>query len=579
MSIQALCRLGLLLVCVSFVLGASPALAATLSMSPATGVYSVGGTFTVSVTVNTSGAAINAADGTLSFNPRELQVVSVSRASSIFNLWTTEPTFSNGAGTVSFSGGSPTGYTGNGGTVLLITFRTLSAGSPKVTMSSGSVLAADGRGTNVLTSMGSGAYTISAVETSPTPEVIVEYVAPANTPAAPKITSETHGDQTGWSKEKTAKLNWSIPNDVIAVRTLLDESPGSIPTKVYDSPIKNITVDDLSDGVSYFHIQFKNEEGWGKVTHYRLAVDATAPTGLTVVLPTDANLANPTQKLIASTTDSAGSPIALYKVQVNGGEVFEVQNEKNLGEIVLKDLKPGRQSVMIEAYDAAGNVAVTSFTFDVESFDAPRFTDIPAVVNSGVVPVFVGTTRPNSAVTITLTSAGVQPLTFTSQSDETGSFRFIPDGKLLDGVYHLTALASDEFGAQSLQSEEVSFVVQPFGLVRIGSYLVSLLSVLMPLIALVVLSVLLLFYVVARFKRLRSRVKVESSEVVAALHQQFSRIRSVLQEHENTLIETRKTKKLTVAESSLMTDIHTVIDEAEQIVDKEATDVARLIGK
>jgi predicted Holliday junction resolvase-like endonuclease len=106
-----------------------------------------------------------------------------------------------------------------------------------------------------------------------------------------------------------------------------------------------------------------------------------------------------------------------------------------------------------------------------------------------------------------------------------------------------------------------------------------LLSVLVPLIALVVLSILLLLYVVARFKRLRSQVKVESSEVVAALHQQFSRIRSVLQEHERTLTETRKTKKLTIAEASLMTDIHTVIDEAEQIVDKEAADVARLIGK
>ncbi len=128
---------------VTLIIPAFWAEASTLSLSPATGVYTTGSTFTVRVVVNTKGAAINAADGTLSFNPKELQVVSVSRASSIFNLWTTEPTFSNSAGTISFSGGSPTGFTGAAGTVMTATFRTLGAGSPRVTMSSGSVLAAN----------------------------------------------------------------------------------------------------------------------------------------------------------------------------------------------------------------------------------------------------------------------------------------------------------------------------------------------------------------------------------------------------------------------------------------------------
>jgi hypothetical protein len=176
--------------------------ASTLSLSPATGVYTTGSTFSVRVVVNTKGAPINAADGTLTFNPKELQVVSVSRTSSIFNLWTTEPTFSNAAGTITFSGGSPTGYTGGSGTVMSVTFRTLGAGSPRVSLSSGSVLAADGRGTNVLTSMGSGAYTVSAVSENPEPEVIIEFVPPANTPAAPKISSDTHGNPDGWSKAR-----------------------------------------------------------------------------------------------------------------------------------------------------------------------------------------------------------------------------------------------------------------------------------------------------------------------------------------------------------------------------------------
>src|SRR5690606_24690928 len=112
---------------------------------------SSGARFTVNVIVNSSGQAINAADGNLTFNPRELSVVSVSRGSSIFSLWTSEPAFSNSAGTVTFSGGSPNGYTGSSGHVMSVTFQALSAGTPKVSLSGGSVLAADGRGTNVLT--------------------------------------------------------------------------------------------------------------------------------------------------------------------------------------------------------------------------------------------------------------------------------------------------------------------------------------------------------------------------------------------------------------------------------------------
>ena len=59
--------------------------AATLSLSPNTGVYTSGQTFSVSVRINTEGKPINAAEGTLSFNPSLMSVVSVAKGS-LFNL-------------------------------------------------------------------------------------------------------------------------------------------------------------------------------------------------------------------------------------------------------------------------------------------------------------------------------------------------------------------------------------------------------------------------------------------------------------------------------------------------------------
>jgi hypothetical protein len=561
---------------VTLIIPAFWAEASTLSLSPATGVYTTGSTFTVRVVVNTKGAAINAADGTLSFNPKELQVVSVSRASSIFNLWTTEPTFSNSAGTISFSGGSPTGFTGAAGTVMTATFRTLGAGSPRVTMSSGSVLAADGRGTNVLTNMGSGAYTISAISETPEPEAIVEYVPPANTPAAPKITSDTHSSPDGWSKEKTARLSWSLPSDIVTVRTLIDDFAGSIPTKVYESPIRDITIPDLDEGVSYFHIQFKNEEGWGRVAHYRLAVDSSAPQGLTIALKPDSNLANPNQVLVATTSDAGGSPIVLFKVQLNGGEVIEIKNEKETGEIPLVNLKPGRQSVVVEAFDAAGNSAVSTFTFDIESFDAPRFIDVPATVNTGVVPVFSGTTRPRSTVTVSLVGVGTEPMTYEVVSDDTGAFRFIPNGKLQTGVYRLSATAKDEFGAQSQSSDEVTFVVETSGLLKIGSFLISFFSVLIPLIALLIVTFMVSVYLMTRFSRFKRLLARESADVTAIMSEEFARLRDLIDDAETDIVDSRKTKKLTPHEAKILNSMRDALQEAERKVGKEAKDVAEL---
>lgn len=561
---------------VTLIIPAFWAEASTLSLSPATGVYTTGSTFTVRVVVNTKGAAINAADGTLSFNPKELQVVSVSRASSIFNLWTTEPTFSNSAGTISFSGGSPTGFTGAAGTVMTATFRTLGAGSPRVTMSSGSVLAADGRGTNVLTNMGSGAYTISAISETPEPEAIVEYVPPANTPAAPKITSDTHSSPDGWSKEKTARLSWSLPSDIVTVRTLIDDFAGSIPTKVYESPIRDITIPDLDEGVSYFHIQFKNEEGWGRVAHYRLAVDSSAPQGLTIALKPDSNLANPNQVLVATTSDAGGSPIVLFKVQLNGGEVIEIKNEKETGEIPLVNLKPGRQSVVVEAFDAAGNSAVSTFTFDIESFDAPRFIDVPATVNTGVVPVFSGTTRPRSTVTVSLVGVGTEPMTYEVVSDDTGAFRFIPNGKLQTGVYRLSATAKDEFGAQSQSSDEVTFVVETSGLLKIGSFLISFFSVLIPLIALLIVTFMVSVYLMTRFSRFKRLLARESADVTAIMSEEFARLRGLIDDAETDIVDSRKTKKLTPHEAKILNSMREALQEAERKVGKEAKDVAEL---
>lgn len=549
--------------------------AAVLRLTPGTGVYTTGGTFTVSVVVDSAGKSINAAEGTLSFDADQLSVVSASRGNSIFSLWVTEPAFSNSAGTVSFSGGSPAGYSGSAGTVMSVTFRAKTAGTARLTFSQGAVLANDGKGTNVLTNMSSASYTIGAANTTPQAEVI-EYVAPANTPKAPVITSSTHEDPAAWYQAKTATLSWTLPAGITAVRTLLDNRPSSVPTRVYDNPISTITLTDLPEGVSYFHLQFQNEDGWGAVGHYRLAVDTERPADFQVSLPNDVDPGNPEQTLLVTATDTV-SGIATYQIKIDNNDAFTYTDEERDGRLTLPALTPGYHAVIIEAVDGAGNGTVASFSFTIEAFTPPTFTEYPSELGEGIIPVLVGETRPSSSVEIMLSRVGSEPTRYTVQSDEAGKFIFIPEGSFTTGVYEVTARATDSRGAQSELSSPIRIAVQEPGFIRIGSLLVSVLSVMLSLVALTIISGFGFWYLVSYMRRFRRRISTESSEAITMLRREFTALRSALEAHESSLLSARKGAKLTKAEADMVVTLRAALNDAEARVEKEMGDVDQLV--
>src|ERR1035437_172682 len=90
--------------------------AATLSVSPASSTVTVNNTFTAKIFVNTQGKYINNVEGIIQFPSDLLEVVSVSKSSSIFSLWVEEPSFSNSTGRITWNGGviSP-GFNGENG--------------------------------------------------------------------------------------------------------------------------------------------------------------------------------------------------------------------------------------------------------------------------------------------------------------------------------------------------------------------------------------------------------------------------------------------------------------------------------
>lgn len=570
----------LLLLFVSFVVHGE-AYAATLRISPDTGVYTVGSAFSVNVLLNSDGKSVNAADGQISFNPKELQVVSVSRANSIFNLWTEEPSFSNSAGTISFGGGSPTGYKGGSGAIVNIRFKGLGAGTPKVQFRSGSILAADGLGTNILTAMNGASYTISAVTDSPEPE----YITPANTPKAPVVTSSSHPNQDAWYKEKTVKLNWSLPNDVVAIRTLLDTNPGTIPTVVYEERLTEKVIDNLDEGTSYFHIQFKNSEGWGKITHFKLNVDSENPQKFTIEEHSPEEPDAPLLVLKFSLEDI--SPILEYSIQLDGKDPFVFKDSERTAQYGFSEIAPGHHTVAVEAFDSAGNSTIATHSFTVSAFEKPIFIDYPTRINTEVIPAIKGKTYPRAKIAIEIVRASDGSIIktvegsendeeFTIVSDDSGEFLYIPDTAFEQGVYSIRAIAKDSRGRLSEKSDEIKIIVEEPGYITLGTMVINALSVLIPLLALILLLIFGSWFLWHKLSLWKRKVRKETREAEISLSKEFDMIIKNLDGKICTLKESRK-GKVTTAETELITQIEEDLRSAEKRIAKEITDIENSI--
>jgi hypothetical protein len=356
-----------------FFLYASSVFAADVVLSPASGTYNSGQTFTVTVTAEPNGDSINAVEADLTFDTSVLSVVSVGKTGSAFSLWTTEPSFSNSAGTINFGGGSPTPFSSRS-TLMTITFRTVAEGAGAVAFANASALAADGRGTDVLEASPGGTYTVSAAATpepTPEPEATPEpeeeeeedsnaAIAFGDPPRAPEVGSPAFLDPEFWYAKLDGKFVWEIPFDVSAVSVEIATSSENDPSEVFDPPIEEFVVssENLSDGIQYLSVQFENQVGWGGITNRKIQIDTTAPEAFTINV--QAGTSPSSFPLLVFEANDLTSGIDHYEMSVADQEPFEVTpDEAKLGYLIT-NLEDGTYTVTVIAVDKAGNQTVSS---------------------------------------------------------------------------------------------------------------------------------------------------------------------------------------------------------------------------
>jgi hypothetical protein len=554
--------------------------AATLYFSPSSGEYAVGKTFSVSIYVSSADQAMNAASGVISFPSDKLEVTSLSKTGSIFTLWVQEPSFSNSAGTVNFEGIvlNP-GFTGSSGKAITITFRTKAAGNTPLTFSSGSALANDGKGTNILTGMGDANFSIGTIQPG-TPEIVTPTEV-AGTPEAPVINSPTHPDPNKWYAKSSAKFNWNVPKDITAVRLLVGKIPNAIPTITYTTPINSKDVSDLADGIWYFSVRLKNNAGWGAVSHFRFQIDSEKPTRFDLSEIEREDLTDPRAKFTFDASDKT-SGIDHFEVQIddNGSEIWQ-DDGSHIYTTPL--LGPGNHTLIAKAVDKAGNSLANSEDFIIKSLEAPIIIDYPKELQSGETLTIKGKTKyPGAQINFWLQHEKDDPKNYSVRSDQDGKFTFVADEKLSSGVYTAWAEVTDARGAKSNPSEKATISVGQPVFLKIGSWAVGFLAVIIPLVALVFALLFIIWYGWHKFASFRKKLKnlrKEVREAESALHKAFDLLKEDIREQVKMLEKTKSKRELTEEEEKIIKQFRKYLDDTEKFVRKEIEDVEKEINK
>jgi hypothetical protein len=331
--------------------------AATYSIAPGSGSYGVGKTFVVAVVADAS-QTFNSGNAVVNFDKELL-----------------EPASSNSAGTVSFEGGNTTALSGKK-TLIEITFRALKEGTASVGFTSGSILAADGKGTDILGAKNGASFTIVAggndtpqTPTTPAPQT----VSAGPLPDSPEITSSSHPSETAYTNGAKAKFTWNLPDDVTVVRLSLDTNPRTTPTTSYDPALSEKEFDQLSDGEMYFHLRYKNDAGWGPTAHRKILVDKTPPPSFTLGIVPDATTTDVVVQFNATDTLSM---ISHYELSVDSANPIKIKpDEVKNGSYLLLGQLPGNHKMKVTAFDRAGNATAEEGNFTVAGSATTKKTD------------------------------------------------------------------------------------------------------------------------------------------------------------------------------------------------------------
>ena len=542
--------------------------AATLTLAPSVSSITVGNIVSISVKVNTQGKYINNGEAVIQFPTDLLEVVSISKNSSIFSLWVEEPSFSNTTGRITFNGGvANPGFNGGSGTIASITFKAKKAGSASVIYGDASIRENDGLGTNILTSKSNSVIQINTPIATPTPTEETPITPPTITtvstlPIKPVIISSTHPDSDIWYSSDTASFNWKVPSGVNQIQAILNKTAVATPNISYDNSVTQKTLNNLSDGIYYFHLRYQNSVGWSATAHYQINVDNTAPLDFEPKIRVEEN-----QNIIKLNAQDETSGISYYLLTVDDNEAIKVKKSELIDEeYVLPILNQGNHNLTVSAYDKAGNYKDVKLEFKSSFISIPTISLSSEEIHKGEAVVVLGKTDyPNNKVEITLSFEGEILKKYIQNTDADGSFSLTTDRIKNIGLISIWAENAFSDNVKSKPSKTLVLKVNEPIVVKVT-------FALMWLILSLILVLIILFIAYEgwhKFFGLRKKINRELDKTADDTHKALMLFKDELSEQLKVLEKTKIDRTLNKKEEAIFAEIEKNVDHIDGFIKKK----------
>ncbi|TSC53672.1 MAG: Uncharacterized protein LiPW39_131 [Parcubacteria group bacterium LiPW_39] len=367
-----------------------------------------------------------------------------------------------------------------------------------------------------------------------------------------------------------------MPAGITASRLLLGHVAEATPLVVYTPAVNSKEFIDLEDGVWYFHVQLRNASGWGGITHFRLQIDTQPPKPFAIEFIDGESNDNPTPKITFGTIDET-SGIDRYEIKIGNDEpLMTTQSATKKEPFILPPQSPGKKTIVVEAFDKAGNSTAATKEFIIKALEPPTFSEYPKQLHSDEIFQAKGETYSDSQVTIWLQREKDDAKSQIVKSDKDGNFVFVADEKLEDGFYKLWGEVTDERGARSNPSDKIAITVTLPLQIRIGKFVIDYITIINLLLTIVIGLVAMILFIWYRVKIWRRRVRKETIEARQKLHRAFSLL---AQEVKKQVAKTDGQEGLSERESAVADQLKKALEVSEKIVGKEIKDIERELKK
>ena len=258
-----------------------------------------------------------------------------------------------------------------------------------------------------------------------------------------------------------------------------------------------------------------------------------------------------------------------YEIQIDNG-VKKIWQANNTSTYQTGVLNYGTHTITVRAFDHNGNFLTDSATFTIKALNAPIITDYQSKIsNRDNINIAGKTEYENAKVKILLAQGDNEPKDYKVESDHNGNFVYIILDKLTDGIYTLQAQVIDTRGAMSDLSDKLTINVSPTQLTQVSSQATFLLSVIIPLTALVFLFVFIIWYTWRKFRATHRKLNSKIIGVEHSIHKAFELLKEDVQDQVKMLEHARTKRQLTAEEDKIIKHFKEDLEDTERFIKKE----------